>query len=303
MIRVIPEPEESGTRLDVFLVAKIGGLSRNAATKLIERGYVKSSNRVLKKNHKVAGGQAIEVELPEPAPSELRPQDIKLDIIYEDKDIIVINKAKGMVVHPAPGHPEGTLVNALMYHCGDSLSGIGGEMRPGIVHRLDKDTSGLMIVAKNDFAHRSLSGQLADRSLSRIYEAVVVGSMREPTGTINAPIGRSLANRKKMAVTDKNSRQAITHYEVIAQYRGYSHVRCILKTGRTHQIRVHMAHIGHPVAGDTVYGRKKNELGLDSQCLHAKTIKFLHPSSGISMEFVSELSESFQKALNKLKMM
>lgn len=303
MIRVIPEPEETGTRLDVFLAAKIEGLSRSAATKLIESGNVKSSDGVLKKNHKVTFGQAIEVEIPEPVSTELKPQDIKLDIVYEDKDIIVINKAKGMVVHPAPGHPEGTLVNALMHHCGDGLSGVGGELRPGIVHRLDKDTSGLMIAAKNDFAHRSLSGQLADRSLSRIYEAVVTGNIKEPAGTINAPIGRSTVNRKKMAVTDKNSREAITHYEVIAAYRGYSHVRCMLETGRTHQIRVHMAHIGHPVAGDPVYGRRKNELGLDSQCLHARTIKFLHPASGVLMEFTSELPGYFIDVLNKLKMM
>ncbi|NLL38656.1 MAG: RluA family pseudouridine synthase [Clostridiales bacterium] len=303
MIRIIPEPEEAGTRLDVFLAARVDGLSRSAATKLIESGHVKSSNRVLKKNHRVNEGQTIEVEMPEPVPLELRPQDIKLDIIYEDEDIIVINKAKGMVVHPAPGHPEGTLVNALIHHCGDRLSVIGGEMRRGIVHRLDKDTSGLMLAAKNDSAHMSLSSQLADRSLSRIYEAIVIGRMRDPEGTVNAPIGRSMTNRKKMAVTDKNSREAITHYEVIAQYRGYSHVRCILETGRTHQIRVHMAHIGHPVAGDPVYGRKKNELGLDSQCLHARAIKFLHPSSRISMEFTSELPEYFNRALNKLKLM
>lgn len=301
MIRVIPEPEEAGTRLDVFLASKIEGLSRSAATKLIENGFVSSETGRLKKNHRVSEGQTIEVVMPDISPAQLLPQDIELDIVYEDNDIIVINKAKGMVVHPAPGHPQGTLVNALMHHCGDSLSGIGGKIRPGIVHRLDKDTSGLMIAAKNDAAHRSLSGQLADRSLSRIYEAVIRGNMREDSGTINAPVGRSTVNRKKMAVTEKNSRYALTRYEVIAQYQGYCHVRCILETGRTHQIRVHMAYIGHPVAGDAVYGSKKSELGLESQCLHARTIRFLHPVTNLPMEFTSDLPDYFTGVLNRLR--
>ena len=205
-----------------------------------------------------------------------------------------------MVVHPAPGHPDGTLVNALMYHCGDSLSGIGGVKRPGIVHRIDMDTSGLLIVAKNDAAHAHLSAQLSDRSLSRVYEAVVYGRIKEDSGKIDAPIGRHPTDRKRMAVTDKNSRNAVTHYEVIARYNGFTHVRCILETGRTHQIRVHMTHIGHPLLGDLVYGRKKAEKGLSGQCLHAKRLKFIHPTHGEPMAFETELPDYFSEVLNKL---
>lgn len=301
MIRIIPEAEDSGTRLDVFITAKIEGMSRSAVIKLIDNGCVTSGGAQLKKNQKVIMGQVIEAELPSPEPTELLPQNIVLDIVFEDSDVVVVNKPKGMVVHPAPGHSAGTLVNALMFHCGDSLSGIGGQLRPGIVHRIDKDTSGLIIAAKNDFAHRSLSSQLSDRSLSRVYEAIVRGHFKERAGTIDAPIGRSRNDRKKMAVTETNSRIAVTRYEVIDEYQGYTHVRCILETGRTHQIRVHMASIGHPVAGDAVYGIKKSELGLDGQCLHAKTIKFVHPRSNEAMEFTTELPDYFAEALRKLK--
>lgn len=301
MIRIIPEPEYVGTRLDVFLAEKIAGLSRSAATKLIENGDVKSLGERLKKNHRVSEGQVLEVRLPNPESTEPVAQNIWLDIVYEDSDLIVVNKPKGMVVHPAPGHHEGTLVNALLNHCGDQLSSVGGDLRPGIVHRLDKDTSGLMLVAKSDFSHNDLSAQLANRSLSRIYEAIVRGRFREAEGIIDAPIGRSRNDRKRMTVIDTNSKRAVTRYEVIAEYKRYSHVRCILETGRTHQIRVHMAHVGHPVAGDCVYGSKKPELGLDGQCLHARTIRFVHPSVGEEMEFTSDLPDYFVQALNKIK--
>ena len=221
-------------------------------------------------------------------------------MVYEDSDVIVVNKPRGLVVHPAPGHPDGTLVNALMFHCGDSLSGVGGELRPGIVHRLDRDTSGLIIAAKNDFAHLSLSEQLADRSLSRVYEAVVHGSFRSDSGTVDAPIGRHPADRKRMAVTQKNSRAAVTHWEVIARYRGFTHVRCVLETGRTHQIRVHMAHIGHPLLGDMVYGTGCPEKGLEGQCLHARELKFRHPRSGEEIRLGSDLPAYFTGVLSRL---
>ena len=240
--------QESAERIDALLARCVPELTRSAAARLIEDGAVTVGGRTVRKNYKCAPGDEISLIMPEAADCELRPQDIPIDVVYEDDDLLVVNKARGMVVHPAPGHPDGTLVNALMFRCGDSLSGIGGEKRPGIVHRIDKDTSGLLIVAKNDFAHLALSAQLADRSLSRVYEAVVRGGMREDSGTVNAPIGRHPTDRKKMAVTQKGSRSAVTHWEVIARYRGYTHIRCRLETGRTHQIRVHMAHIGHPSA-------------------------------------------------------
>ena len=235
------------------------------------------SGLAVKKNYKTAAGDVFEVELPEPEAVDLLPQDIPLDVAYEDDDLIVVNKPRGLVVHPAPGHPDGTLVNALLYHCGDSLSGVGGEKRPGIVHRIDKDTSGLIIAAKNDFAHLALSAQLSDHTLSRTYEAVAHGAFRDDCGTVSAPIGRHPTDRKRMAVTQKNSREAVTHWEVLARYAGYAHIRCRLETGRTHQIRVHMAHIGHPLLGDLVYGHKKPEKGLEGQCLHARSLRFIHP--------------------------
>ncbi len=301
MIRLDPEENESGMRLDVFLAARMSGLSRSAAIRLIDMGCVLVDGMKARKNQRVAPGHMIEAALPEPVKTELLPQPILLDVVYEDGDVIVVNKPKGMVVHPAPGHAEGTLVNALMHHCGDSLSGIGGALRPGIVHRLDKDTSGLMIAAKNDFAHRSLSNQLSSRSLSRIYETIVRGHLKDVLGTVDAPIGRSLKDRKKMAVTEKNARTAVTRYEVLAEYTGFSHLRCILETGRTHQIRVHMAHLGHPVIGDTIYGSKKPEFGLEGQCLHARTIKFQHPRTHEPLAFDSALPDYFTKVLSELQ--
>ena len=292
--------EENGVRLDTFIAQALPEISRSAAQKLMDNGLVTLNGKTVKKNHKTTAGEVFEIELPEPEVTDLVPQNIPLDIVYEDNDVVLINKPRGMVVHPAPGHPDGTLVNALMHHCGDSLSGIGGVKRPGIVHRIDMDTSGLLIVAKNDAAHAHLSEQLSDRSLSRVYEAVVYGRLKEDSGTIDAPIGRHPTDRKRMAVTEKNSRHAVTHYEVIARYNGFTHVRCILETGRTHQIRVHMTHIGHPLLGDLVYGRKKADKGLSGQCLHAKRLKFIHPSTGEPMAFETDLPDYFTEVLKKL---
>ena len=292
--------EESGERIDALLARSITGLSRSAAQRLIEQGAVRLEGRAVQKNTRCEAGMRITVTMPETEEVPLVPQDLPLDIVYEDDDLIVINKARGMVVHPAPGHPDGTLVNALLFHCGDSLSGIGGEKRPGIVHRIDKDTSGLLIAAKNDFAHQALSSQLADRSLSRVYEAVVRGRMREERGTIDRPIGRHPTDRKRMAVTEKNSRPAVTHWEILARYNGYTRVRCRLETGRTHQIRVHMASIGHPLLGDGVYGAPSPEKGLEGQCLHARELRLIHPRTGEAMHFTTELPDWFTEVLDRL---
>ena len=292
---------ESGERIDALLARSIEGLSRSAAARLLESGCVTLRGAAVAKNYRTAEGEQFEVFLPEPEPPTPLPQDIPLDVVFEDGDVIVVNKPRGMVVHPAPGHPDGTLVNALLFHCGDSLSGVGGERRPGIVHRIDRDTSGLIIAAKNDAAHLALSAQLADRSLSRVYEAVAVGSFREERGTVDAPIGRHPVDRKRMAVTERNSRSAVTHWEVLARYDGYTHIRCVLETGRTHQIRVHMAYVGHPLLGDTVYGRKKPEKGLDGQCLHARELKVIHPRSGEAIRLTTELPDYFREVLTKLK--
>lgn len=292
--------EESGERIDALLARFVPELTRSAAQKLLDNGEVAVNGKAVRKNYKCAVGDEVALTLPEPEDIELKPQDIPLDVVFEDSDVIVINKARGMVVHPAPGHPDGTLVNALMHYCGDSLSGIGGEKRPGIVHRIDKDTSGLLIVAKNDLAHLGLSAQLADRSLSRVYEAVVRGRLRSDSGTINAPVGRHPTDRKRMAVTEKNSRNAVTHWEVIARYNGYTHVRCRLETGRTHQIRVHMAHIGHPLLGDFTYGAPSPEKGLVGQCLHARQLKFIHPRTGEHIQLETELPDYFLEVLSRL---
>ena len=294
--------EDAGARLDSFLARTVENTSRSAAQQLIDDGRVTLRGKTVKSSYKVAENDEFSVELPEVVEDAgLVAQDIPLDVIYEDGDLIVVNKPKGLVVHPAPGHADGTLVNALMYHCGDSLSGVGGELRPGIVHRIDMETSGLLIAAKNDFAHRHLSDQLKDRSLSRVYETIVRGNIKEESGTIDAPIGRHPTDRKRMAVTPRNSRNAVTHYEVIARYDGYTHLRCRLETGRTHQIRVHLAHIGHPVLGDMVYGMIMPELGLDSQCLHARRIKFIHPRTEEHVELECNLPEYFTTVLEKLK--
>ena len=292
--------DQAGRRADVWLSEAVEGLTRSAAARLLEEGLVTCGGKALSKSCKLTGGETVEVSLPEPEPLDLVPQDIPLDIVYEDGDVIVVNKPKGLVVHPAPGHPDGTLVNALLFHCGDSLSGIGGALRPGIVHRIDRDTSGLIIAAKNNKAHLALAAQLQDHSLARTYEAVAVGGFKEDCGTVNAPIGRHPADRKKMAIERKNGREAITHWSVLARYPGHTHLECRLETGRTHQIRVHLASVGHPLLGDTVYGSKKPVPGLAGQCLHARRLRFVHPSTGELVELECPLPEWFQKVLRNI---
>lgn len=292
--------EQDGQRLDVFL-AERAGMTRSAVQRLLEQGLVTCSGRPVRKNAKTASGAVYRLTLPEAQPVALVAQAIPLDVVYEDADVLVINKPKGMVVHPAAGHADGTLVNALLHYCGDSLSGINGEKRPGIVHRIDRDTTGLLIVAKNDFAHQALSEQLKDHTLRRTYECIVRGGFSEDSGTVDAPIGRHPVDRKKMAVTEKNSRPAVTHWEVITRYGQYTHLRCRLETGRTHQIRVHMAYIRHPIAGDPVYGIGKPELGLTSQCLHARELTFLHPRTGEAVTVCCPLPEEFEHALKLLR--
>ena len=286
-------------RLDAFLAERVEGISRAQAAKLIESGAVLLDGKAPSKSLKLTGAETVEVTLPEPEPIDALPQDIPLDVVYEDADVIVVNKPSGLVVHPAPGHPDGTLVNALLYHCGDSLSGVGGALRPGIVHRIDRDTSGLIIAAKNDAAHQSLAAQLKDHTLARTYECVVVGNLRDDSGMVDAPIARDPRDRKRMAVVT-GGREAVTHWEVIARYPGYTHVRCRLETGRTHQIRVHMAHIGHPILGDTVYGAKKPVPGLTGQCLHAVGLRFAHPRTGEVVELSCPLPDEFTAMLKKL---
>ncbi len=293
--------DRSGERIDAALARLAPELSRSAAQRLLENGLVRRNGVAAVKSDRLNAGDILEFEPPAPKEISAQPEDIPLDVVYEDSDVIVINKPKGLVVHPAAGHWDGTLVNALLHHCGDSLSGIGGELRPGIVHRIDKDTSGLLIVAKNDFAHQALSAQLKDHTLARTYECIVCGNIREDRGTIDAPIGRSPADRKKMCVTRSGGREAVTHWEVIARYTGYTHLRCRLETGRTHQIRVHLAWRSHPIVGDTVYGHKKPELGLDSQCLHARELTFVHPRTGERITVQCPLPDWFQAALDRLK--
>lgn len=292
--------ESKNQRLDAFLASSLDGLTRSQAARLIESGEVAVNGKTAGKSYKLAGGEDIAVTLPEPEPVEAVPQDIPLDVVYEDADVIVVNKPSGMVVHPAPGHPDGTLVNALLYHCAGTLSGVGGALRPGIVHRIDRDTSGLIIAAKNDAAHQYLSAQLADHTLARTYECIVVGKLREDRGTVDAPIARHPTDRKRMAVV-AGGREAVTHWEVIARYPGYTHVRCRLETGRTHQIRVHMACIGHPILGDTVYGAKKEVPGLTGQCLHAVGLRFLHPRTHEVVELFCPLPEEFTRMLQKIR--
>ena len=299
-IRLRASEESKHQRLDAFLASSLDGLTRSQAARLIESGEVAVNGKTAGKSYKLAGGEDIAVTLPEPEPVEAVPQDIPLDVVYEDADVIVVNKPSGMVVHPAPGHPDGTLVNALLYHCAGTLSGVGGALRPGIVHRIDRDTSGLIIAAKNDAAHQYLSAQLADHTLARTYECIVVGKLREDRGTVDAPIARHPTDRKRMAVV-AGGREAVTHWEVIARYPGYTHVRCRLETGRTHQIRVHMAYIGHPILGDTVYGAKKEVPGLTGQCLHAVGLRFLHPRTHEVVELFCPLPEEFTRMLQKIR--
>lgn len=300
-VRLTAADEAAGSRIDKYISDNIAELTRSAVQGLLSKESVLVNGKSVSKNYKLHSGDEVTVEIPEPEPMDAVPEDIPLEIVYEDSDLLVVNKPKGMVVHPAHGNYTGTLVNALLHHCGDSLSGINGVIRPGIVHRIDKNTSGLLIVAKNDAAHLHLAEQIKAHSFTREYEAVAVGAFKEPSGTVDAPIGRHKTDRKKMCVTQENSRNAVTHYEVLKQYGGYAHVRLRLETGRTHQIRVHLAYIGHPVLGDDVYGKPYK--GLEGQCLHARKIGFIHPSTGEYMEFSSELPEYFQAVLRKLEKM
>ena len=290
---------EDCDRLDVF-VAEKADITRSAAAKLCDDGNVTVNGNAAKKRTALKAGDSVSVTLPQPVLDGAKPQNIPLDIVYEDNDVLVVNKPKGMVVHPAPGNPDGTLVNALLYHCGDSLSGINGVIRPGIVHRIDKDTSGLLIVAKNDNAHNIIAEQIKAHSFTREYEAVVYGNLPDDEGTIDAPIGRHPVFRKQMAVIARGARDSVTHYRVLARYNGFTHVALQLETGRTHQIRVHMAYIGLPVAGDPVYGPKKVITRLCGQCLHARKIGFVHPD-GRYLEFSSDLPEYFTSFLNYLE--
>lgn len=293
--------DRDGERADRFLARAWDSLTRSAAQRLLDEGAVTRNGSAIGKSEKLAAGDVLLVDLPAPVPVEIAAQEIGLDIIYEDSDVIVVNKPVGLVVHPAPGHPDGTLVNALLHHCKSSLSGINGQLRPGIVHRIDRDTSGLVIAAKNDFSHLSLAAQLQDHSLYREYEAVVVGNLKEDAGTIDAPIGRSARDRKKKAVDYAGGRPAVTHWTVLERYPGYTHVQCRLETGRTHQIRVHFASIGHPVLGDTVYGAKKPYPGLAGQCLHARRLSFAHPRTGERMTVECPLPAYFEAVLTNLK--
>ena len=295
--------ESSGQRIDAFLAENMENMSRSGAQKLLEAGLVLLNGKQAKKNDKLQPGDEVSVTVPEPKEVDIVAKQIPLDIVYEDEDVLVINKPKGLVVHPAAGHQDDTLVNGLLYAMGDSLSGINGELRPGIVHRIDKDTSGLLAVAKNDLAHTVLASQLKDHTMARTYECIVCGSFKEDSGTVDAPIGRHPTDRKKMCVTQRNSRNAVTHWEVVKRYRGYTYVRCRLETGRTHQIRVHMAHIGHPILGDVVYGHKKPELGQSSQVLHAGQLCFRHPRDQRPVMVFAPLPSYFTQVLEKLERM
>lgn len=295
------EKEDVGTRIDVFLAENMEDLSRSGVQKLIDEGMITLNGGKTKANYKLREKDIIDVTVPEVKEVEILPEDIPLDILYEDADVIVVNKPQGMVVHPAPGHTSGTLVNALMFHCGDDLSGINGEKRPGIVHRIDKDTSGVLMIAKNDMAHQSLAAQLAEHSITRKYNAVVYNGFNEDEGTVDKPIGRNPQDRKKMAVTEKHSRRAVTHYRVIERMEKFTLIEAQLETGRTHQIRVHMTYIGHPLLGDPVYGPKKQPINLEGQALHARVLGFIHPRTGEYMEFEAPLPPHFEALLERLR--
>lgn len=291
--------QDSGKRIDKYISDNIAELTRSAVQGIIAKNGITADGKAVSKNYKIRGTEIIEVEIPDAEPMDAVPENIPLDIVYEDNDLLVVNKPKGMVVHPAHGNYHGTLVNALLYHCGGSLSGINGVIRPGIVHRIDKNTSGLLIVAKNDKAHLRLAEQIKAHSFTREYEAIVSGFLKQESGTVDAPIGRHKTDRKKMCVTAENSRNAVTHYSLIRQFGGYAHIKCRLETGRTHQIRVHMAYIGNAVLGDDVYGKPYK--GIEGQCLHARKIGFIHPSTEEYMEFSSDLPDYFTAILNKLE--
>ena len=297
----IATAEETGERIDRFLSAQDTGLTRSAVQKLIEDGGVTVGGKKVSKNYKLHNGDSVEIIIPDPVELDVKPQDIPVEIVYEDSELLVVNKPKGMVVHPAPGNPDGTMVNALLWHCAGRLSGIGGAIRPGIVHRIDKDTSGLLVVAKTDAAHQALTEQMSVHSIHRVYHAVVYGNLKEDTGFVEAPIGRDPKDRKKMAVTQQNSKYAYTGWQVLERFGNFTYIACKLKTGRTHQIRVHMASIGHPLAGDAVYGPKNCIRSLNGQCLHAKELGFVHPATGEWMQFDSSLPDWFQDYLSRLR--
>ena len=297
----IATAEETGERIDRFLSAQDTGLTRSAVQKLIEDGGVTVGGKKVSKNYKLHNGDSVEIIIPDPVELDVKPQDIPVEIVYEDSELLVVNKPKGMVVHPAPGNPDGTMVNALLWHCAGRLSGIGGAIRPGIVHRIDKDTSGLLVVAKTDAAHQALTEQMSVHSIHRVYHAVVYGNLKEDTGFVEAPIGRDPKDRKKMAVTQQNSKYAYTGWQVLERLGNFTYIACKLKTGRTHQIRVHMASIGHPLAGDAVYGPKNCIRSLNGQCLHAKELGFVHPATGEWMQFDSSLPDWFQDYLSRLR--
>ena len=295
--------KDINVRIDKFLMDNLADFSRSYIQKLINNGNVLINGNTVNKNFKLASNQFIKINVPDPEPTDTLPENISLDIIYEDSDLLIVNKPKGMVVHPAPGNYSKTLVNALLFHCKDSLSGIGGVMRPGIVHRIDKDTSGLLIVAKNDNSHNFIAEQIKNHTFTRIYEAIVVGNLKNNEGTISTNIGRHKTNRKKMAVVPFGGKSAVTHYKVIKRYSGFTHIQLKLETGRTHQIRVHMANLGHPVLGDEVYGNNKKNIFpfLKGQCLHAKVVGLIHPTTKKYMEFTSNLPDYFLKILNYLE--
>lgn len=299
LLTLLCTAEDCGKRIDKYISDNAEMLTRSAVQGLIGKNAVTADGKAVSKNYKIRGTETIEVEIPDAEPMDAVPENIPLDIVYEDEDLLIVNKPKGMVVHPAHGNYHGTLVNALLYHCGDSLSGINGVIRPGIVHRIDKNTSGLLIVAKNDKAHLHLAEQIKAHSFTREYEAIVSGSLKQESGTVDAPIGRHKTDRKKMCVTAENSRNAVTHYSLIRQFGGYAHIKCRLETGRTHQIRVHMAYIGNAVLGDDVYGKAYK--GIEGQCLHARKIGFIHPTTEEYLEFSSDLPDYFTAILNKLE--
>ena len=288
------------SRIDKFVSENCESISRSSAVRLIEQGNVTVNGKTVNKKHKLSVGDYVIIDIPDPVEYEAKAENIPLDIVYEDEFLLVVNKSKGMVVHPAAGNYDGTLVNALLYHCGDSLSGINGVMRPGIVHRIDKDTSGLLVVAKSDIAHKGLAEQIKEHSFTRVYNTVVVGNIKEDSGTVDAPIGRHPKDRKKQAVTDRNSKNAVTHFEVLERFNGFTFLKVKLETGRTHQIRVHMAYRGTPVAGDIVYGNPKKTYGLQGQCLNASTIGFIHPVTGEYLEFTTDLPEYFKDFLRRI---
>lgn len=299
--RLTVSPEEAGVRIDKYLAEQLPDITRSYLQKLLKDGSVQMNGKPVKASTKAAVGAVIELTIPEPEEPEILPEDIPLDILYEDSDVILINKPKDMVVHPAAGHYTGTLVNALMYHCKGDLSGINGVLRPGIVHRIDKDTTGVLIVCKNDKAHNALAEQLKEHSITRKYRAIVCGNLKEDEGTVDAPLGRHPQDRKKMAIVRTGGKRAVTHYRVLERFGNYTYIECQLETGRTHQIRVHMASLGHPLLGDEVYGRVKSPFKLEGQTLHAMVLGFIHPTTGEYMEFEAPLPEYFEKLLEKLR--